>query len=93
MSRKRYPKPEEFNRVTELQLSLEIDRSLTETRKVIARATRLGLLRTRIGSARTYDAIEVETVKAMLAIPDRPAPQERDWLSDYEKENTDARRQ
>lgn len=95
MSKKRYPAIESFARLTDRQLALEIDRSLTQTRKVIERAFQLGLLRQRIharGQPRSYDAIEAETIKAMLAIPARPAPQPRDWLSDYLKENTHARR-
>lgn len=95
MRAKRYPKPETFTRVSVEQLAREIDRSPRQTEKVIERAARLGLLHARItrpGTATTYDAIEVETIKALLGVPDRPAPQPQDWLSDYEKETTDARR-
>lgn len=78
------------------QLAREIDRTLAETRKVVTRAQRLGLLRPRIRSQRwadlTFDVIEAETIKAMIGVPHRPVPQERDWLADYLGE-TNARRE
>jgi transposase-like protein len=84
---KRYRRPESFQRVNISQLAREIDRTQSQTRKLVRRAQRLGLLTPRIRSDRrldlTFDAIEVETIKAMIGVPHRPAPQQQDWLSDY----------
>lgn len=93
---KRYRRVQAFERLNLSQLAREIDRTPAETRKVVTRARRLGLLRPRVrarkGEDLTFDAIEVETIKAMIGVPHRPAPQERDWLSDYLGE-TNARRE
>ena len=88
MSRpKRHRAPEEFRRVNVSQIAREIDRTRTQTTKLLRKAEGLGLLRPLIRSSRTeqitYDAVAIDVLKTMIGVPSRPAPQPGDWLSTY----------
>lgn len=87
MSRRgRFARPESFTTVTLAQLAREVDRTVEETRRLVRRAVRLGLIRERIrkpGTEHRYDAVAIEVLKAMIGVPHRPPPDPEDWLSDY----------
>lgn len=91
---KRYRGVETFRRVGLLQISREINRTPTQTRKLLAKVGFVGLKpRRRIGARidTTYDASALEVVKAMLSIPHRPIPDlpKTDWLATYEGAHDD----
>lgn len=82
----KYPTAESFRWLSVPQIAKEIDRTVPQTRKLLAKVSFLGLHPRTIRGVRKYPAGAVEVLKATLAIPHRPVPTERgDWLSTYER--------
>jgi len=74
------------------QIAAEVGRSEADTRRLLARAARIGLVvhGRRFGKCAPtrYPASSIEVVKAMAGVPFRPVPEGSDWLTPYERKST-----
>ena len=82
----KYPTAESFRWLSVPQIAKEIDRTPKQTRKLLDKASFVGLHPRRIGGVLKYPASAVEVLKAMLSVPHRPVPtSDGDWLAIFEK--------